>query len=72
MLIDQLVVLGANELKALIHDRMLFLICDLGLLLLNQKLVVVDLNNYHKPRKIALTLSFFIRSETFCFCLLFI
>jgi hypothetical protein len=43
MLETQLVVLSTDQLEAFFNNRMLLLISDLGLLLLDQKLVVIDL-----------------------------
>ena len=43
MLKYQLRVLGANELQALFYDGVFLVISDFGLLLLNEKLGIVDL-----------------------------
>jgi len=43
MLETQLVVLSTDQLEAFFNNRMLLIISDLGLLLLDQKLVVIDL-----------------------------
>lgn len=68
MLKAQFVVLCSYHVEALLHDSMLLIISNLRLLLLDQKLVVVYLYFLYTS---VLTLSFLMRSETFCFCLLF-